>query len=486
MWLGRLAGGRARAAGGSSQRRPNILWIMAEDIGPDLGCYGVKAVSTPNLDRLAAQGARYNNAFCTAPVCSPSRSAMMTGMYQDAIGANQHRTANKKPLPDGVHPITYYLRKAGYFTAIGCGYSAKTDLNFKTAQKLFDGRDWNQRRPGQPFFAQLTITNTHRPWHHDELHPVDPAKVEVPPYYPDCPLVRRDWANGLEEIQRMDRTVGKILKRLDDEGIADETLVFFIGDNGRCLIRGKQFLYDGGIHVSLLVRWPGKIKPGTVSDEMVSTIDISAAVLAAAGCELPDHLQGRDFLDPAVPRRKYIFAARDKMDNTHDSMRAVRSRDFKYILNLMPERAWCQFNEYKERQYPVLALMNVLHMEGKLTPVQDRFMQPHKPKEELYDLRKDPYEVHNVAGDPNYAGVLREMRSQLAAWRKLVGDKGVTEEFRKGGWPATYPTKSLEEWKAVLKKWEDHLFRGGPPPGGRARKGGKNKKAGPNRRKKPV
>ena len=446
--------------------RPNIIWLMAEDIGPDLSCHGTPGVDTPNLDKLAAEGARYTNCFCTAPVCSPSRSAMMTGMYQNTIGAHQHRTRDKKPLPGGARPITHHLRDAGYYTALGCGYGAKTDLNFQH-ERLFDGKDWSGRKSGQPFFAQITLANTHRSWGRDSERPIDPAAVEIPPYYPDVPLVRRDWANGLEEIQKMDRTVGKVLKRLDDEGIAGQTAVFFIGDNGRCHVRGKQFLYDGGMHVPLIVRRPGHVKGDTVFDDLVSTIDISAAILSIAGCELPDHLQGRDFLNPATPKRRYVFAARDKMDDTHDSMRAIRSKRFKYILNLMPERAYCQLNEYKERQYPVLALLNVMHMKGQLTPAQDRFMQPHKPIEELYDLRSDPHEINNVAGDPAYKDTLETLRAELERWRQTINDQGVTEEFRNGGWPAHYPTRSLPEWETLLKAWEDHLFRNKPAPGAR-------------------
>lgn len=462
-----LAAGPALAVAGygatPERDRPNIVWILAEDMCPDLSCYGTKGVSTPNLDQMAAEGARYTNAFCTAPVCSPSRSAMMTGMHQNAIGANQHRTSPKRPLPDGIKPITHYLREAGYYTALGCGYSRKTDLNF-LVENLFDGNDWKDRKAGQPFFAQITLNNTHRAWGRDKERPIDIKDVEIPPYYPDTPFVRRDWANGLEEIQIMDRHVGKILQRLKDEGIEHNTVVIFIGDNGRCHIRGKQFLYDPGLHVPLIIRWPARTRPGAVSDELVSTIDLSAGILSLAGVPIPEHLHGRNLSDPATPRREYVYAARDKMDDTHDSMRAVRSKRYKYILNLMPERAWCQFNRYKESQYPMLALMNVLNMEGKLTPEQARFMAPRKPEEELYDLRTDPHELKNLASDPAHRAALDTMRAELAAWRKKIGDQGVSEAFRKGGWPSKYPTRTLDEWKTLAKAWEEHLLEGKPRP----------------------
>ena len=209
---------------------------------------------------------------------------------------------------------------------------------------------------------------------------------------------------------------------------------------------------------------PSGLKAGTVCEDLISTIDISAAILSLAGCQLPSYLQGRNFLDPKADKREAIYAARDKMDDTHDAMRAVRTKEFKYILNLMPERPWCQYNAYKEKQYPVLALMNVMHLTGKLNPVQDRFMQPSKPKEELYDLRNDPHETVNLAGDPKYANNLEEMRKLLAIWRTEIGDTPVTEAFRNGGWPADYPTRSLDEWEQILNGWKKHLLEGEKRP----------------------
>ncbi len=442
--------------GAESPQRPNIVWILAEDICPELSCYGVAAVHTPNLDRLATEGARYENAHTTAPVCSTSRSAMMTGMYQNAIGANQHRTASKQPLPAPVVPFPRLLQRAGYH--VGLMLSKKLDLNFEhNRQELFPDADWSTAND-RPFFAQITLTNTHRSWKHYPDNPVDPAKVVVPPYYPDTPLVRRDIANGLEEIQRLDRSVGEVLQRLEDDGLADNTLVIFIGDHGRCQVRGKQFLYDSGTHVPLILRWPGHIKPGTVNSDLVSSIDVTATILAAAGVGVPQWMHGRDLLDPQTPKREYLFTARDKMDDTHDSMRACRDKRFKYILNLMPERAYCQLNEYKERQYPVLALLNVMHLKGQLNEVQDRFMQPKKKPEELYDLVNDPYETRNLAEDPDYAEQLARMRRALAGWRELVGDQGPSEEFRNGGWPSDYPTRTLEAWEAQLKEWNRRLL----------------------------
>ncbi len=471
MALGTALGtaGATVAEGGDP---PNIVLIFAEDIGPDLGCYGLKCVSTPNVDRLAAEGILYRNAHTTAPVCSTSRSAIMTGMYQNAIGAHQHRTAGKKPLPPPIMPFPLLLQKGGYLTVLG--KSKKLDLNFEhDPARLFPGKDWSEAN-GRPFFAQITLANTHRTWHHYPDRPVDPARVVVPPYYPDTPLTRRDIANGLEEVQKMDALVGEIVDRLRREGLLDQTLIIFMGDNGRCEVRGKQFLYQQGTHVPLIMRWPGKIPLGTVSDELVSAIDVTATIVAASGTAVPPWMQGHDLMDPNHPRRNFLFTARDKMDDTHDAMRACQDGRYKYILNLMPERAYCQYNEYKEMQYPVLALLNVMHLEGRLSAEQDAFMQASKPKEELYDLEADPYELKNLAGDPRHAEVLQRMRKVLADWRDEIGDGEISEEFRKGGWPADYPTRSLEAWREKLREWEAVLLQngGGPlPPPSRAGSG---------------
>ncbi|MFC1499294.1 sulfatase [Verrucomicrobiota bacterium] len=439
-----------------TSKLPNILWILIEDWSTDLSCYGTKGIHTPHVDKLASEGIRYTNAFTTAPVCSPSRSAMMTGFHQNYIGANQHRTGDKKPLPYGIKPIPHLLEAAGYYT---CLMTKKTDCNFTTNKKLFMGTDWGKRKPGQPFYAQITFSGTHRKWDRDPKRPIDIKDVEIPPYYPDTDFVRRDWANGLEQMQLVDGQTGTLLKRLEDEGLADNTLVFFIGDHGRCHIRGKQFLYDPGLHIPMIMRWPGRVKPEQVSDDMVMSIDICATILGAAGVK-PDHeLHGKDLFSEEVKKRKYIFAARDKMDNTHDAIRMIRSKQFKLIHNLMPERAYCQFNEYKERSYPVLALMNVMNMKGQLKPEQAAFMAPRKSEFELFDLKEDPHEVHNLADDPAYKDTKKKLLAELNSWRKVIKDQGVSNEFRKGGWSSAYPTKTLEEWEEALEKWKPWVFR---------------------------
>lgn len=467
--------------------RPNILWITIEDWGPDLSCYGMPGIQTPHVDKLATEGIRYQWAFTTSPVCSTSRSAMMTGFHQNYIGANQHREYDKQPLPHGIKPIPHLMKDAGYFTAL---MSYKTDCNFLPDSKdeLFEGTDWNQRSDGQPFFARVTFGGTHRKWLRDPKRPIDPKDVVLPPYYADTEFIRRDWANGLEQMQLVDREVGELLERLEDEGLADNTIVFFIGDHGRCHIRGKQFLYDGGIRIPMIMRWPGKVEAGQVNTDLVMSLDICQTILDAAGVTPPVPLHGTNLLSDEISQRQYVFAARDKMDETHDAMRAIRSHEFKLILNLMPERPWCQYNKYKEGSYPPLAEMNVLHMQGKLTPEQAAFFAPTKPEIELFDLRVDPHEVNNVADDPKYAETKAKLLKELTGWREeVIHDHGVSETFRavnvfaesnemdtvddwyeanrdqfnveKSGWPAWYPTRTLEKWQEVRAKWEPWVFR---------------------------
>lgn len=467
--------------------RPNVLWITIEDWSPDLSCYGTKGIETPHVDKLASEGVRFERAFTTSPVCSTSRSAMMTGFHQNYIGAHQHRTDDKQPLPFGIRPIPHLLADAGYFT---CLMSWKTDCNFlpDTKEELFMGVDWKERNPDQPFFARITFGGTHRAWKRDPARPIDIADVELPPYYPDTPFIRRDWANGLEQMQLVDREVGELLKRLDDEGLADNTIVFFIGDHGRCHIRGKQFLYDEGTRIPMIVRWPGKIVAGQVSNDLVMSIDICATVLDAAGVTPPVALHGQNLFGDEVKQRKYVFAARDKMDDTHDAMRSIRSGDHKLILNLMPERAYCQFSFYKEGAYPPLAELNVLNLQGKLTPEQAAFMSSSKSEIELFDLGNDPHEIHNVVNVPKYADIKAELLRELEDWRSnVIHDQGVADDFRAvgvfpevnplptvGQWvqdhaqdydfktlgvPGWYPTRTLEEWQQVRKAWEPWVFR---------------------------
>lgn len=406
----------------AGSQRPNILWIVTDDMGPELGCYGTPQMRTPNIDQLAREGVRFKHCFTTAPVCSPSRSALMTAMYQTTINAHDHRSM--VTLPAGVKTIAELFREKGYFT---CNLlNGKTDFNFKI-QHPFDGAQFEELKGNQPFFAEYQIHQPHRgswgPAKQELDYHVDPNKVELPPYYPDHPVTRKDWAGYLDAIDYLDGKVGKILARLEEEGLAKNTIVFFFGDNGRCHVRDKQWLYEGGLRIPLIVRWPGNIKSNTVRDDLVSAIDISATSLHLAGVKLPRTIQGQVVLGSDAKERKYVFGARDRCDETVDRIRSVRDDRYKYIRNFMPERPYTQKNNYKERQYPVLALMKELHTQGKLTPEQELFMAPRKPEEEFYDLKNDPHELHNLAGDPSQQKRIKNLRKVLAAWMKECDDR---------------------------------------------------------------
>jgi len=426
--------------------RPNILWMIAEDLSPDLGCYGNRAVETPNLDRLAREGMRFTNAFVTGPVCSAARSAIAAGMYQTTIGAHNHRSHRDDGyrLPEGIEPFTRYLQRAGYHTsnvihaAPGVRGTGKTDFNFVT-EDIFEGKDWAERRKGQPFYAQVNFSETHRPFRRCPERPVDPARVEVPPCYPDHPWVRKDWAMYLETLQNLDAKVGKVLARLEQEGLAEDTIVFFFSDHGRPMPRDKQFLYDGGIGIPLLIRIPEKFrpagyKPGGVSDALVSAIDITATTLRLAGVEPPAHMEGRAFFGPGVQPREFIIAARDRCDETADRIRCVRTRRFKYIRNFFPDRPYTQQNVYKDVNYVTLAVMRQLQGEGKLTGPPAAFLAPRRPAEELYDLAADPHETRNLADDPKHRRTLDRMRAILDRWIRETGDQGQHPEDRVMPW----------------------------------------------------
>ena len=415
-------------------QRPNILWLISEDTSPDMGCYGDALVKTPNIDKLARDGARFTNAFVTAPVCSASRSAIMTGMYQTTIDAHNHRShrSDGYKLPPPATVITDLFRRAGYFPCNCAGLTykkpGKTDWNFTPNVKAFDGTDWSQRRPGQPFFAQMNFSMTHRDFERDKNNPIDPATVELPPYYPDHPVTRRDWADYLESMQVLDSQIGVALQWLEKEGAADNTIVMYFGDNGRPHVRGKQWLYEGGIHIPMVIRWPGHITPGTVVEDLVSSLDFAPTFLSMVGIKPPEHLQGHVVFGPEKRTRKYIIAARDRCDGTVDRIRCVRSERYKYIRNYYPDQPYTQFNAYKKLQYPALTVMQVLHKQGKLTADQAGFMAANRPGEELYDLQNDPHELRNLAEDQQFGGILREHRGKLNEWIKATLDKGETPE----------------------------------------------------------
>ena len=426
----------APAAGAAA--KPNILWLIGEDFGQHLGCYGTKEVFTPNLDGLAKNGVRFTH-FYNGMVCSVSRSAFNTGMYSTTIGAHQHRTASRQPLPEGVRLLSAWLRDAGYFTANivelpeSCGFrgSGKTDWNFIPGEKPWDSSQWSDLKSHQPFYAQVNFQETHRAFRAPKK--ANPAKVEIPPYYPDHPVTREDWAAYLDAASELDRKIGTILDALKRDGLADNTLIVFLGDNGQAHIRGKQFVYEEGQLVPLIMHWPKNFpapknfKPGTVDARFLQGIDLAPTMLALAGAPKPPRMQGRIFLgDRTEPAQPYVFGHRDRCDMTVMRLRAVRDARYRYIRNFTPWVPFLAHNDYKEKQYPLWTLLPKLYAEGKLTPAQAAMCQPTMPEEELYDLQADPHQLDNLAksAQPAHQAALKNLRAVLAKWIEETNDQG--------------------------------------------------------------
>ena len=434
-----LPGPRAIAQGRSL---PNVLWLTAEDNGPQWGCYGYPLVRTPNVDRLAAQGVRFTRAFTPAPVCSSSRSSFMTGMYSISTGAHHHRShrGDGYRLPSGARLVTDYFRDKGYFTCnIGRGFlpevdgTGKTDFNFALDGKPFDGNHWNQRKSGQPFFAHFNFQATHKgpafPAARKQKILIDPKKVDLPLYYADHPVIRDEFANYLDCINLLDYQVGLVLRKLEADGLAQNTVIFFFGDNGRCLIRGKQWLYDAGVHVPLVVRWPGgSDAPGSVREDPVSILDVTATSIGLAGVEIPSNMHGQPLFGAGAKERDYVFCQRDRCDMTLDRIRSIRTRNYNYIRNFMPGKPYTQHNQYILDSYPTFSVMKKLHAEGRLQGPELVFMAARKPDEELYDVLADPHEVNNLASSAEHQHIRRALRSKVDEWIEAVNDQGRNPE----------------------------------------------------------
>ena len=426
----------------AADTRSNIVWIIPDDMSAHFGSYGETAIETPNVDALAARGVKFTNAYVTAPVCSTCRSAFITGMYQTAIGAHHHRSGRgelKIELPEGVKMVPQLFQEAGYHTSIsgwpGNGKSGKTDYNFEWDPAIYDSFDWADREEGQPFFHQVqTPGGKLRGKDESGWEKVCSAAenafgsrtsgsdVKLPPYYPNHPDIVRDWAAYLDSVRMTDLMVGEVLARLEKEGLLDNTLVLFMTDHGISHARGKQFLYDEGLHVPLVIAGPG-IEPGTVREDLVEHIDITALSLGAAGIPIPDHMQARDILAKDYTPREAVFAARDRCDETVDHLRSVRTKEFKYIRNFLPNRPYLQPCAYKDAKAILIALRE-WHAAGKLDDAQELIFREVRPIEELYDVNADPHELHNLAEDPAHADQLAELRGRLDTWMAETNDQG--------------------------------------------------------------
>ncbi|WP_197454615.1 sulfatase family protein [Stieleria varia] len=445
----------------SNTRPPNILWIVGENLKLDLGCYGGPNVSTPNLDGLAGDGVKFTRVFSTSPVCAPSRSAFMTGMYQtttDMHHMRSHRDDDFR-LPVGVRPMTHRLAEAGYLTAniskigdrtVGTG---KLDLNFVNEGPVYATDDWEQLKSHQPFFAQIntpeieydiydrrTFEKERAVFVGEEWHPkiATPENVTLPPYYPDHPIARQEWARYLNSVSGMDVRVGWILERLKQDGLFDNTIILFFGDNGRLEARGIHWCWDTGIHVPMIVRWPNshpappQFQRGATNDQVISLLDITATTLGWAGIERPSTMQSRRFMGQITdPARRYAFSARDRIDETENRIRSVRGERYHYLRNYMPEQGFASLNRYKEKCFLVKPLMRNMLADGSLNGPPAELMRD-LPPEQLYDTLSDPHEIKNLVDstDPVHQAALLEMRAALDTWIVETGDRGEFPEPR--------------------------------------------------------
>jgi arylsulfatase A-like enzyme len=439
--VGGMALARVLAAAEQSGQRPNILWLVSEDNNPYLGCYGNKLVHTPTIDKLAAEGVLYENCFSSAPVCAPSRFTLITGMYATSCGPAEHMRAQGK-IPDVTRGFAAYLRDAGYY----CTNNAKTDYNAPI--KMKDAWDesskkahWRNRPAGKPFFAVFNHEVTHESQvfpqamakYKPVANPVDPAKVTLPVYCPDTPEFRRDRANYYDHMSRLDDQLAEKLKQLEDAGLAEDTIVFYYGDNGGVLARSKRFCYDSGLHVPLIIRFPKKwqhlapAQPGSRLDACVSFVDFAPTVLSLAGVPAPKYMEGHAFAgSAAAPPQEFAFGFRNRMDERYDFVRTVRDKRYRYIRNYMPHVISGQHVTYMFQQKSV-AQWAKMYKEGKLTGPQ-KFFWEEKPAEELYDLQTDPDEVKNLANDPAHQDILKRMRAACREFILKYRDNGFIPE----------------------------------------------------------
>ena len=438
--------------------RPNIVWIVPEDMNFELGAFGDSVARTPNIDRLAEEGVRFTNAFATSGTCAPSRAALITGMYATSIGAHHMRSSRGgyQPVPPPeVKTFTEYLRAAGYYT------SSAVKLDYQFSGILTDAPItnwdepnglWRGREPDQPFFAYVTIFDTHESglFSDNSMTDTDPAAVEVPPYYPDTPLVRADFARLYDNVAEMDAEVGKIIAMLEEDGVLDDTIILLFPDNGRGFPRDKRWVYDGGIHEPLIVRWPGHLESGTSNEELVSFVDFAPTMLSLAGAAVPPHMPGRTFLGPRLePEPEYVFAAADRLDEAVDRIRSVRDRRFKYIRNYQPETPYGQSIAFRD-MLATMQEMFRLHDAGRLEPPADWYFRQTKPVEELYDTEADPFEIENLSARSEYREVLERMRAAHEAWVAETGDLGsvpeaeLAERYWPGGVQPMTPPAAIE------------------------------------------
>ncbi|MFP6640936.1 MAG: sulfatase [Myxococcota bacterium] len=445
--------------------RPNILLLVAEDMSAKVGSFGDMVAVTPNIDRLAQEGTRYTGTFTASAVCAPSRAALVTGMHAISIGA-QHMRASSRPEgaylavpPPEVKAFPELLRVAGYYTFTNgkLDYQFSGPLYGSGPTTIWDTEGgveyWRERtQESQPFFGLINFEETHESGvftqlfegcPHSFMHlvmqlvrkalydvpsgkgSVGPGDVELPPYYPDTPTVRADLARHYKNIEVMDARVGQILAMLEADGLADSTIVIWTTDHGDGLPRAKRDLYDSGIKVPMVIRWPERHRPdsappGGVDERLISFVDLAPTILEWAGVPVPTYVQGKSFAWTDAKIRDYVFASRDRIDEFDDRERAVRDGRYKYIRSWHPDLPNGHPSAFRDNMEMMRELW-ILRERGQLDPVQEIWFEP-TGKERLYDTVEDPFEVHNLVRDPAYAATLERMREAYAAWRERVPD----------------------------------------------------------------
>lgn len=432
---------------------PNILWLYLEDVSGWFSCYGDRLIETPQIDRLASEGIRFDRFYTPAGVCSATRSAIITGVMQTSFGAHNHRSSravfrgqqmgpdfDANRLPPGWKTIPEYFRQAGYYTFNEGG--GKDDFNFIwDPEALYNhrngkwnfkgarnGSEWTGKKPGQPFFGQIQLAGG-KLGVRNVKQTIDPQQVPVPPYYPDIDLVRQEIAHHYDCLLETDRQIGEILNALRRDGLLEDTVIFLFSDHGYKLHRHKQFLYEGGIQMPFIVWGPG-IAPGKVRQDLISGIDLGPTSMALAGIEIPEHMEGRNLLARDYQPREFVVAARDRCDFTIERIRAIVTPRYKYLRNYLTDRPYMQ-PSYKD-PWPVSQKFHQMMRDGQMNETQLIFFGDRKPAEELYDLENDPHEIHNLADDARYQDVLRQHRELLTKWIQQTGDQGQSVESDAG------------------------------------------------------
>jgi arylsulfatase A-like enzyme len=415
--------------------RPNVVWITSEDHGPEMGCFGDDFATTPNVDKLAAKGIIYTRVWSCAPVCAPSRTTLISGLYASSTGGEHMRSL--MPFPKGKQMCPQLLREVGYY----CSNNSKEDYNLADPGRAWNESSkkahWTNRAPDQPFFAVFNSEKSHeskiRTRPHTQVH--DPAKVRVPPYHPDTPEVRRDWAQYYDMVSAADADAGKILAQLDADGLADDTIIFYFGDHGSGMPRSKRWLYNSGLHVPLVVFIPDKFKAlrppdyqaGSKSERLISFVDFPPTLLSLVGVKPPDWMQGRAFLGQFIaPPNEFLHGFRGRMDERYDLLRSVTDGRYVYIRNYMPHLIYGQHLDYMW-QTPTTRVWEQMHKDGKLTAAQDIFWNRKAP-EELYDLQTDPGEVKNLAASPAHVDIKVKLRKAQQGHALEICDVGFIPE----------------------------------------------------------